>query len=215
MRIILNSHEKRKTHMKRTLVIFIFIITSFTILHAENIIFGAHAGLNIASARLTPGGSSDPQSGYCLGVFSDFYLHRNSSVVLGVNYTQKGSVVKKRYRHNRKNTYHMFSLPVQYRISRSVSNDYRLFIGGGLCGSLIMSGRYVDKSNNDEKGDITDVSVFEMSSILSVGAYIKNKYKFEIMYDIGLTDVNDSDEENPVEIKTRTIMITLGVVIDS
>ncbi len=158
--------------MKKVLVVIIVIISGLSILNAEDIVFGAHAGLNIASARLTPGGSSDPQSGYCLGVFSDIYLKRNSSVVLGINYTQKGSIVNKRYWNNRKNTYHMFSLPVQYRISRTVSNDYRLFIGGGLCGSLVMSGRYVDKNNDKNKGDINDISVFEMSSILSVGAYI-------------------------------------------
>ncbi len=202
---------------KKILSFSCLLLLSLSGLYAVNFT-GFHGGLNFASIDIEPpegytAPDVDSRVGFNAGFFADRSISPMSSIAFSVNYSQKGQkqeVGSQEY----KEVYHAISAPVQFRLTSQQDAQSRFYVGGGLCANFLLSGSYEYDSGTGftDDDDLEDLSSFELSAVFSAGIYFNNKFKAELMYDLGLSNILDSDSENAAEIKTRTLMLVLGIV---
>ena len=198
--------------MFKKAVFFAFINVVFIALYAGGFA-GVHGGFNIATTRMESGPTPDPLLGISCGLYADKDFNPNTSMFFAVNYSQKGH--SEEYSDGRLyKRLHYLSIPVQLRLSPKEMSLGKLYFGAGFSANFCLAGRYYAELDNggDYSGDLEDLAGFELSSIFSVGMYVKKTIKLEVTYDLGLTDINKADDENAIEVKTNTIMLIAGVV---
>ncbi len=155
----------------------------------------------------------DSRLGINFGIFADKQLSPYSSLYAGGNYSLKG-FKRSEEEIDVTETFHYVTFPVQYRIFKDQPQLGRIYAGAGISANIFISGKYEVENSSGESydGDVEDLTVFEISAVFSAGMYFHNKFKAEIMYDHGLTDIRDIDITGLPKIKTRTFMIMFGYI---
>ncbi len=181
--------------MKKLLlaVIAVFFIGN---LNAQDVKFGAKAGLNIASIN---GGSNnaDARTGFHIGLISELEISDHFSVQPELLYSMQGSVVE----DFSKIKLDYLSLPVlaKYYITEGFS------IEAGPQFSFLVND-VIDFDQNVPFDDTdTNAENFDLSAAVGLGYKITSKIFAQARYTVGVTTI----EENP-DLKNGVFQFSLG-----
>jgi len=185
--------------MKKTILLLAVMAISFTTAMAQDMKFGAKAGLNLA--KLTPE-LTDFRTSFHLGGMAEFAIAEDFAIQPELLYSGYGAKDQNDSDNNEIFKIDYLTVPVlaKYYVIDNLSIEAGPQLG------FLLSAKQEDNGETDDLKDITKSTDFGFA----VGA----GYKFDNGLNLGLryymgSDVNDIDEDTD-EYKNRVLQFSLG-----
>ena len=209
--------------MKNILLIAAITISSLATAQMENITFGAKAGLNIASVTGDIGENSDSRISFHLGAVARYDIDDKLSIQPELLYSSQGAKNEDSYEDlgtsittntTWKVDYILLPVMAKFYVSEGLSLE-----AGPQIGFLASANADTDVTVRDNAAEVsvsnsssTDVKD-ELKSIdfafnLGLGYKLDNGLNFAARYNIGLSDINDS--ESDAKFKSRVFQLSVG-----
>lgn len=208
--------------MKSIFLIAIMMLVVALSLSAQ--IIGITAGASFANVKVKADdltGSPKTKTGITAGLFTKLPLSSDISFQPGLNFVQKGYIVKDDIGTETANLNYL-ELPLNFVYSKSVSNG--LFIGAGPSIAYGLSGsdklKYKDGGMPDQSDKVhfgsgadDDVKPFDFGANFIVGYQFKGGFLITGNYTLGLSKINNEDDSvESGSIKNNYFGVKLGYV---
>lgn len=196
--------------MQKQLISFFFIGLLVSTIHhtqAQEVRFGAKAGLNLYTLKIEAEGTSltqDSKPGFAFGAFALYSINDNVSLQPELLFIQKngeeywGESISLSY----------IELPILARIYLPLETTYSPhFLAGPSVGFL--TGASLD---GDDVSDWFKSTNFGISVGAGAGY---NNFNFDLRYDFGLANIDDFGEnDGDVKYSTRGLLLTVGYLFN-
>ena len=186
---------------------------------AQGINFGVTAGLNVSNATAKQGSisvSEDWKAGFQAGVFMDYALSPNLSLIPELLFAQRGT--KSKFEEegltlSDKTTLNYLQLPVNLAYKFDLGMNQKLFPFAGIYLGYGLSGTYKSEFNGEsESTDIKFGSSEEEMKAFDYGVNFGVGYQFErivfkVQYNLGLANLYNGDGAS---LKHKNVAVTVG-----
>ena len=186
--------------------------------------FGATLGIASANVSIDPDsdGSFDSKTGFILGAVLEYPLNDNLNLRSGVSLTAKGTqsseeLAGAKFESSLDLSYLTIPILAQYKFNTSATTPYLL---GGLDIGILMSAEaevtisgtgFFDGTTTEDLKD--SLSSTDIAFNIGAGYMIERGYSkiyVEILYSLGLLDIDSVDDN--VAVKTKGIIIGVGYI---
>lgn len=190
--------------MKRALFLFVAVTVFHCATKAQNTSFGFTAGGTMANYKISGGGfsiSGDDKFGLTFGTVVDIPMSGNFSIQPGLNFVQKGLVIKDASDPSvtvkSTTTISMIELPVNFLYNSSGSSGH-FFVGAGPSVAFGISGKgkttYTDGTPTETidvkfgNTDQDDMKSLDLGANLIAGYRLSSGLMFSFNYNLGLSN---------------------------
>jgi len=192
------------------------ILCSFAgAMFAQGARFGITAGLNVSNQTSKMGSvstSEDWKAGFQAGVFMDYAISPNLSLIPELLFAQRGykmstDILGETYSEN--TTLNYLQLPINLAYKFDVSNGQKLFPFAGIYLGYALSGT---SKSGSESEKITLGSGADQMNALDYGVNLGLGYEysnivFKVQYNLGLANLANVDG---VSVKNNNVAVTVG-----
>ena len=218
----------KNTFCKRFLfkLVFALIFINQTTAQTSKFILNIEAAPNIRflSGNFNSTQVNEPTIGFYSGITAQFPLKNNWSIVTGVGFERKGSVIKTEwtdFNANRIGTYNTYVnhdyliVPVLFRAS--FGNKINCYFNGGVYYGYLLAAKFNAERPNLPNIQLNDEYISKSDFGVSIGGGIKiNVTKnlaipIEIRSNHGLINTNKAENINNGAIKTNAINLIVGL----
>jgi hypothetical protein len=210
---------KRFTHILAAVALVVVFATSQAF--AQDLRAGAKVGFGFSNfggdTQELFGVKPDSKTGFAVGAFFGIDLHKYFRLQLDGQYVQKGGkFTEEGVDVKAKVDYFEFLVPFTLTIPTEGSVTPRLFAGPAIAfeSSCKLSGEEggisvdVDCSTAGVESKSTDFGIFFGGGIdLAVGP---GALMFDVLYNLGMSNINDVPEADQYELKNKNIQILVG-----
>ncbi|WDF64362.1 porin family protein [Flavobacterium sp. KACC 22763] len=180
--------------MRKILLLAVFTVLGFVNVNAQEIKFGAKAGLNFATISEDNTENADFVTSYNIGVMSEIPLSEKFSFQPEIMYSRQGysfnnDVIAMNY----------LNIPLmgKYYVTKGLSLE-----AGPQIGFLL--------SAKNEKTDVKDsFNTFDFGVNFGLGYKLENGLNFGVRYNLGLTDINNVDNSS-IKNKNGVFQVSVG-----
>ncbi|MDQ6527699.1 porin family protein [Flavobacterium sp. LHD-85] len=180
--------------MKKILLLAVFTVLGFVNINAQEIKFGAKAGLNFATISEDNTENADFVTSYNIGIMSEIPLSEKFSFQPEIMYSRQGysfnnDVIAMNY----------LNIPLmgKYYVTKGFSLE-----AGPQIGFLL--------SAKNEKTDVKDsFNTFDFGVNFGLGYKLENGLNFGVRYNLGLTDINNVDNSS-IKNKNGVFQVSVG-----
>ncbi|MDQ8011676.1 MAG: porin family protein [Flavobacterium nitrogenifigens] len=180
--------------MKKILLLAVFTVLGFVNVNAQEIKFGAKAGLNFATISEDNTENADFVTSYNIGVMSEIPLSEKFSFQPEIMYSCQGysfnnDVIAMNY----------LNIPLmgKYYVTKGLSLE-----AGPQIGFLL--------SAKNEKTDVKDsFNTFDFGVNFGLGYKLENGLNFGVRYNLGLTNINNVDNSS-IKNKNGVFQVSVG-----
>ena len=167
--------------MKKIFFIVTVLLLTVSIVTAQEVHFGIKAGVNVASANVSPGGDYNSKAGLHVGGLAHIHLTKNFALQPEVVYSMQGGKVDDT---KLKLNYINIPLLIQYM----TDNGFRLQTGPQL-GLLVSAKTKVGDVEVDRKDNFTST---DFSWVFGAGYLFPEGFGLDARYNLGISDVWDA-----------------------
>lgn len=217
-----NKYKGIMMNKKIFLIIGLCLVTLFLIAEAD-MRYGVKAGLNIANVSGDNDDDNEVQFDFALGGFLEFQVNPNVSIQPELLYTRKGSYYEESLtyvedgysiREEIESTLNLDYIQIPVLVKYKPANNFNLFAGPAL--GLLMTAEGEDDLKATIDGvTISDSDTYDIKdqcntteiALVFGGEYNYQQFVIDVRYDLGLTNIYDSDD---FEIFNRVFTLSLG-----
>ncbi len=193
--------------MKKLLIIIAVVLFGFTNVNAQDLNFGAKAGVNFATATGDETSDFDMRTSFHVGVVAEIVISEKFSFQPELLYSSQGAVDKGTgYEYTGKVDYLNLPLMAKFYVAEGFSLE-----AGPQIGFLLSA--EVDWEEDGESGseDIKDeTSGIDFGVNLGLGYKLESGLNFGARYNLGLSNVNDYEGSDDVNQKNAVIQVSVG-----
>ena len=193
--------------MKNLLIFTVIALFGFAPIKAQNINFGAKAGVNFATITGDMVESFDSRTAFHVGFVAEIVISETFSFQPELLYSAQGAKESgDGWEETLKLDY--FNLPLMAKFY--VAEGFSLEAGPQI--GFLLSAKY-DWEEDGESGseDIKDdVKGIDFGLNLGVGYKTESGLNFGARYNLGLSDINDMDDDGDFSIKNSVIQAYVG-----
>ena len=185
--------------MKKCIVSAVLAALSLMLGHAQDVSFGARAGLNLSTLQPE---LTDSRTSFHLGGVAEISLMDSFSIQPELLYSAHGAKDQNDIDDNETFKVDYLTLPVlaKYYIIDGLSLEAGPQLG------FLLSSKQEDNGETDDLKDVTKSTDFGLA--LGVGYKMENGLHFGLRYYLG-SDVNDIDTDSE-EFKNRVFQVSVG-----
>ncbi len=181
--------------MKKQVILIAVAIFSFGVIQAQDIRFGAKAGVNFAKLTGDAIEDADGRTGFHIGGLAEFMLTEKFSVQPEILYSQQGLQMKEtfggeEFESKLKLDYILLPILAKYYITEGFSVE-----GGPQIGFTAKAESEFSGGGESETEDVSEfISGTDISIGAGVGYRLTNGVFFQARYMFGVSDVADDDD---------------------
>ena len=196
--------------MKKVMLVLVVVLFACSMASAQDMMFGAKAGLSLGNVSQDNEDLGIPSEvdkkmrmGLTFGAMMHMPLGENMMFMGEAAYVQKG--VKFEYEGN-DDIMKMDFLQVDALVKYMFADSFGIYAGPAF-GFVLSAKEEVDGHDYDAKDYVksTEFSLSFGGQFMAAENII-----VDARYNMGLTDLNDTDEGHDPEINSRTILLTVG-----
>jgi Outer membrane protein beta-barrel domain len=210
---IINKKKQKGNKMKTLkLLAIVTIFLSAAIYSQPKLSIGIHAGLNFASASVTPSQTMGGRTGIIIGGLADIELSKQFSVVPGIQYISKGaSTSESGYTSTTSLNY--FEIPVlaQYKFSLSEFKPY-FFAGPNFAINLSANSEQSGGGGSASEDVSSSLGSFDMGLMFGTGTEYKITPGMDLYlnlgYSVGLSNIS---KDNSASVKNNGLRVIAGI----
>ena len=184
---------------------------------AQGLKFGVTAGLNVSNEVTKLGPISlepDWKAGFQAGVFLDYALTSNLSLVPELLFAQRGGILKPEGGVSLTETLNYIQLPINLAYKFDLGNEQKFFpfagiyLGYGISGTSKEKGGIFSVSHDVKfgSGENDDMKAFDYGLNLGVG-YQYSHIIFRLQYNLGIANLSNVDDRI---YKNKNFAATVG-----
>lgn len=213
--------------MKKNLILLAFLFLYITNIQAQELQYGARLGVNLADINGDEFEEAKIKTGYHAGLYAIIEVADKVAIEPGLFISTKGMRaegvgeldffgIKVVYDMESKTSATYLDIPVLVRLS--IASGFNVFIGPQF--SYLLGNKYTIKSTYtlngetetvSEKGSNTEgMSEIDLGLVFGVGYQLENGLNFNLGYDLGLSNINDSESRDDFKVSNRVIKISVG-----
>ena len=197
--------------MKKLCVIAVIAIFSFASVNAQNIRFGAKAGVNLASINGDETDDFDMRTSFHVGAVVEIPLSDKFSVQPELLYSSQGAESKFSeddftFEEKLKLDYLNIPIMMKYYVIEGLSLE-----AGPQIGILLAAKAEFEVEGESEEEDIKEfMKDFDFGLNFGAGYQLENGLNFSARYNLGLSNINDQEESDDFKIHNGVIQVSVG-----
>ena len=197
--------------MKKLIIFTVIALFGFTNVNAQDINFGAKAGVNFASITGDDVDDLESRTSLHIGIVTEFVISDTFSFQPELLYSTQGATDSgDGWEETLKLDYINLPLMAKYYVSEGFSLE-----AGPQIGFLLNAEWDWEEDGDSGSEDIKDeVKGIDFGVNLGVGYKMESGLNFGARYNLGLSDINDIDEgdfdEGDFSIKNSVIQVSIG-----
>lgn len=195
--------------MKKSFLIAVVMLLGITTITFSQIKYGVKAGLVSANQKWSASGisiSPDAKIGAVFGAFVKFEVSEKFAIQPELLYVMKGTKMDGDIFESSEDVtfkYNYLSIPI---VAKYYMGGFNLQAGPSF--DFLMSAKVDYGDGEDDIKD--DLKGLDLGLALGAGYDLPSGLGFDIRYVMGLTDINNSDEMEGIEMKNNCLMFTIS-----
>lgn len=186
--------------MKRNVLVLILSLSGLLV-EAQGGALGIKGGVNFANQEIATI-STNSRTGFHGGIFASLMLSETLGLQPELLFSSQGSELELNNFNDVKNEFNYVSIPLLLKIKPA--DIFNLYLGPQI-GFMTSATR-----NSEDVKDLYKTSDF--SVVFGAGLELLNKLELGVRYNLGLSNINDSDQElNDIEVKNRMFQIYAAI----
>ena len=197
--------------MKKLCIVAVIAIFSFASVNAQNVRFGAKAGVNLAAINGDETDDFDMRTSFHVGAVVEIPISDKFSVQPELLYSSQGAESElSEYEITGKLKFKLDYLNIPIMMKYYVIEGLSLEAGPQI-GILLDANAEIEVGDESEEQDMKD----EMKGIdfglnAGVGYQLENGLNFSARYNFGLANINDTEEADDFKLHNGVIQFSVG-----
>ncbi|QNK78417.1 porin family protein [Winogradskyella undariae] len=191
--------------MKKLLLITAVAVLGFSNVNAQEVTFGAKAGVNFA----TLGGDTEDLDGltsFHVGGVAEISFSEKFSVQPELLYSAQGaSFEESGYEETLKYDYLNLPIMAKYYVAEGFSVE-----AGPQIGFLLSSKYEMEYDGESEEVDNDDASSIDFGLNFGLGYKMDNGLNFSARYNLGLSNVYDGEDSDDYSVQNNVFQVSVG-----
>ena len=208
--------------MKKLLLVAAVAVFGFTSVNAQEVTFGAKAGLNLASITGDETGDLDGRTSFHVGAVAEIAISDVFSVQPELLYSSQGAKYEESYsefgysgKYESTAKFDYINLPImaKYYVAEGFSIE-----AGPQVGFLLSAKEEYDYTetfegvteSGSEEEDIDDASAIDFGVNLGLGYKMESGLNFTARYNLGLSNMYDGEGSDDYKNQNSVIQVSVG-----
>ncbi|WP_178984997.1 porin family protein [Winogradskyella helgolandensis] len=192
--------------MKKLFLCAALAAFAFTNVNAQEVTFGAKAGLNLASISGDDTDDLDGRTAFHIGAVAEISISEKFSVQPELLYSIQGAAFKEDgYEETLKYDYLNLPIMAKYYVAEGFSVE-----AGPQVGFLLSSKYEAEFDGESEEADNDDASSIDFGLNFGLGYKMDSGLNFGVRYNLGLSNMYDGEFSDDFSIKNNVLQVSVG-----
>jgi len=193
--------------MKQFCIITVIALLSIVLVNAQNVEFGAKAGVNFASINGDDTEEFDMRTSFHIGAVAEFLFSERFSLQPELIYSSQGAKMSDEgFDFTIKLNYINLPIMAKYYVTEGLSLE-----AGPQFGLLLSAKVESEFDGESEEEDIKDeLNDFDFGINFGVGYKLENGINFTARYNYGFTNLADTEDLDDTKINNGVIQLSVG-----
>ncbi len=189
--------------MKKLFLLAAVVVFGFSNVNAQEVNFGAKAGLNLASIAGDDTDDLDGRTAFHVGVVAEIAISDQFSVQPELVYSAQGATTSEEGIDVDINADYI-NLPIMAKYY--VAEGFSIEVGPQV--GFLMSAKAKAEGEEEDLKDF--IKGIDFGANLGIGYKLESGLNFGARYNLGLSNVNDDEDSDEFEIKNSVIQVSVG-----
>ncbi|SDS94060.1 porin family protein [Winogradskyella sediminis] len=192
--------------MKKLFLCAAMAAFAFTSVNAQEVTFGAKAGLNLASISGDETDDLDGRTAFHLGAVAEISISEKFSVQPELLYSIQGAKFEEDgYEETLKYDYLNLPIMAKYYVAEGFSLE-----AGPQIGFLLSSKYEAEFDGESEEVDNDDASSIDFGLNFGVGYKMDSGLNFGVRYNLGLSNIYDGEGSDDYSVQNSVLQVSVG-----